>query len=627
SVSVLKSKNTVRLDVGADFEKGFSLIENIAERILVKKFIQGIYQLAGRPINQAEIEKIINLIIPDTKARFIHRIHANAFRDRVKTFLPRIPITIDRADDAGLRIGLGWIQRSKNSGPEILGKEECLKYLNATVESLENDLCLKLKAFNKKAFLKFFLENYEISMWESEHWRRTSGAVLSLHQDKPATYKALAEKEFLLNGASLASRLLIEMGNCECAPEKAREVGKLEASRLMSQALMIAHLGGLSDGIRWDAVEPRLKITPLGDIHFNVEFFDKVMVPFAEKTNFERLEEEQQRYPKHFKPLEIRKSVEDAFEKDFIKAWEDEHKSTLDEMRLFLDCLEDRAIITKEPVFEARLSELCNLKSNKKSLPPEKVSEIVESIKSTPRPSWREVPQGFLDKDRQPWRFRRRLSVIRNPLIQINESDDPTFLVSPGLIRDGFNNNWVNFYHGSFPSQQAKSKRMKSWIGEANHKQRKIFNTKVADKVIELGWQAKSDINVTEILNKSTGDKNFGDVDVIAWNANSKRVLIIECKDLQFRKTAGEIAEQLSDFRGNVKEDGKPDLLKKHIDRIDYLTKHQANVAAYVGFSEKPLIEGHIVFKNPVPMKFAWSHLQKKVNLSIFNELEKNFKI
>ena len=96
---------------------------------------------------------------------------------------------------------------------------------------------------------------------------------------------------------------------------------------------------------------------------------------------------------------------------------------------------------------------------------------------------------------------------------------------------------------------------------------------------------------------------------------------------MQFRKTAGEIAEQLSDFRGNVKEDGKPDLLKKHIDRIDYLTKHQANVAAYVGFSEKPLIEGHIVFKNPVPMKFAWSHLQKKVNLSIFNELEKNFKI
>jgi len=100
-------------------------------------------------------------------------------------------------------------------------------------------------------------------------------------------------------------------------------------------------------------------------------------------------------------------------------------------------------------------------------------------------------------------------------------------------------------------------------------------------------------------------DRNYGDVDVLAWDPQSQRVLVMECKDLQFRKTYGEIAEQLMDFAGEVDEDGRRDLLRKHLDRVELLKAHTPTVARYLGLGSDCSIESHLVFKNPVPMQFA----------------------
>jgi hypothetical protein len=60
---------------------------------------------------------------------------------------------------------------------------------------------------------------------------------------------------------------------------------------------------------------------------------------------------------------------------------------------------------------------------------------------------------------------------------------------------------------------------------------------------------------------------------------DTRRVLLIECKDVQYRKTLGEVAEQLADFRSEMRSDGKPDLLKKHLNRVEVLTKRELAVA------------------------------------------------
>jgi hypothetical protein len=92
---------------------------------------------------------------------------------------------------------------------------------------------------------------------------------------------------------------------------------------------------------------------------------------------------------------------------------------------------------------------------------------------------------------------------------------------------------------------------------------------------------------------------------------------------LQFSKTHGEIAEQISDFRGELDDAGKPDLLRKHLDRVEIIRAHSAQVATFCSISEKLTIEAFVVFRNPVPMQFVSDRLAHLVQISIFDDLQK----
>jgi hypothetical protein len=97
----------------------------------------------------------------------------------------------------------------------------------------------------------------------------------------------------------------------------------------------------------------------------------------------------------------------------------------------------------------------------------------------------------------------------------------------------------------------------------------------------------------------------------------------MECKDLQFNKTLGEVAEQLADFRGETRSDGKRDPLRKHLDRLEVLGVHQLEISKALKLSMPVSIEGHLIFKNPVPMRFAWERMANRVQLSLFEELDR----
>jgi len=137
----------------------------------------------------------------------------------------------------------------------------------------------------------------------------------------------------------------------------------------------------------------------------------------------------------------------------------------------------------------------------------------------------------------------------------------------------------------------------------------------------DLGWRAEAEVKVTKILGKSL-NRDYGDVDVLAWKPQSGIVLAIECKDLQFNKTMGEVAEQLADFRGLTGPDGERDALRRHLDRVDILVAHPAEIAEALRLAAPAQIEGHLVFKNPVPMRFAWKRMTTTIKLSLFSELD-----
>jgi hypothetical protein len=604
-----------------EFEGAYFNEDNVAERALVEMLIEGTAMVAGRELDASERERLIASIVPDSLARQTHMFRTQSFRDYVRSSLPRSPITIDETDAATIKLGLGWSVRDKAAGSTVEGKSDCLDYLNALVRFVEGDLCNELRAFDRLRTIRLLLRNHEVTVVDRENWSRTAAAMLSLHSDKAAAMGTMASHDFKLNAVFQATRLLSEIAVCECPLSGGRVPSQSDISHLMAKIMGIQQLGGWSDAIRWDVMEPHLRIRPFGDVHAKLGFVDEIIAPFARATSDIRVTDAVENYAANLALPEFQRSVHDVFDVQFLDAWKDETGATLDELRLFVDYVEDIGIRQNEAVLTLRKSSFRDITVDGQSLPNGIASALVEFLTLRNRPIWQDVPEGFEDGDRQPWRFRRRLSVLRKPLLQIDDADDPTIVVAPGLLRDAVTYMIGNYHRGDFPLRQLK-RAMRSWAGTLRDRAGREFSQEVTARLEELGWQVEPEVKITKLLRQGF-DRDFGDVDVLAWNPISGRVLIIECKDVQYRKTYGEIAEQLADFRGEIWPDGKRDYLRRHLDRVDLISSHLQALAKFVGMPAVDGIESHLVFKHPVPMEFALQHMAERVSVGIFDRLER----
>jgi hypothetical protein len=389
----------------------------------------------------------------------------------------------------------------------------------------------------------------------------------------------------------------------------------------MATAMMVHYLGGWSDGMRWKAIEPRLRVTPLGDIHMNHRFFDDVYVPFGRAGGKIQLDHAKDSYTKLYAEDQPTTPLTNLFDSRFLDAWNAEFGASLSGMIAFVRKLEDMHLKPPKALCSLTRSALVDILASAAALSQADASAAMDMLVLVPRPEWRVVTRNLSDKDWYPWRFRRRLAVLRKPFIQIGEDSDPQIVFTPGIVLEALQAMLHWFHSGELPPQQAKSKEMSKWIGHANNVQRVAFNSIVGTRMRELGWQVQTEMRVTKLLNKSF-NRDYGDIDVLAWRADSNRVLVVECKDLHYHKTVGEVAEQLSDFRGEIRSDGKSDHLKKHLDRIELVATHEKEIAKTLRIALPIKIEGHLVFKNPVPMQFVWENMTKKTRLSLFSDLD-----
>ncbi len=607
---------SVELSIGPGFDRAIYHHENIAERALVAAFTTGVAQLAGD--QETAPETLIHAIVPNAQARHAHMFPARQFRDFMHSLLEHEPVIISGFDDAATKLGMGWRVRNPADGGRIEGKTDCLSFLNHLVQLLEDELCRDLRSFNRLSLLSKLLFNHEFASASRDRWHRTAAAVLALRDDKAAALIAMRNHELKLNAVFQSGRNLIEMAICESPVDGGEIPGDLDLSRLLTKASQLYHMGGWSDLVRWDLLEPLLIVRPLGDVHAKHDFMDTVMDGFGSATSEYRYMASAQNYAKNLEQPRVFPESNGNIDKEFLAAWREEFGIEIDAYRRFIDAVENRAIERQEPVAQMRRSELIALAES-----PEVGLKIVESLSLVPRPSWRQLPDGYDSKDIAFWRFRRRLSVLRRPLLQLTTAnDDPPILFAPGLLREGFVFTVAQYYDASYPDWHL-GPAMKRYSGYARNRDGMQFNREVADQMTELGWQACPEVTITKILGKAL-ERNYGDVDVLAWDTDSGRVLVMECKDLQFRKTYGEIAEQLSDFRGEMSADGKRrDLLRKHLDRVEVLRSHVPQVKKYLGLNGDCLIESHIVFRHPVPMQFSEGPIREQAKLHIFAGLHK----
>ena len=224
-----------------------------------------------------------------------------------------------------------------------------------------------------------------------------------------------------------------------------------------------------------------------------------------------------------------------------------------------------------------------------------------ESLALTPRARWDEKdPANGKARDWYPWRYARRLSIMRRPLVQLSLKEDPVVLVVPSILA-GTLGYLGQAAFGELPDTLFDSPEMIACIGRAADRNGHEFAHKVAARLGELKWKTAREVRLTRF----GGDGALGDVDVMAWQQGTGLVYAIECKSLRFDRTLREIGERLEEYSGET-VGVKRTPLQKHLDRISCLNANRERLAEFTGIAVDRLqLRSGLVTEQLVSMQFG----------------------
>lgn len=603
---------TITTVVGQDFWRGLSNPDNIAEATLVHSVVVGALRLLGRP--EEEATSLTGRVVRSPSARQLHTFAPQDFRDHMRDAFDRRVVQVSSLQDGAIRIGLGWSGVGRPGGT-VRGVSECTRALNAITAAAEEALCRDLARFDRRGLIEAAVRNHEAAAIDSRRWNRTAGAIIGLADDEESVRAEVAESIFRLNGVSLACRLLMEIGLHHCPSHGGLLVADIDLSRLMARALMVVHLGGYSDAIRYGAMKPEIRISPAGEVQIHLDFFDNVMDPVGRDFSDLQIDRVRLAYADYLtEPDLLDKPEDETLTAKFEAAWTAELGASFWAFRDVMDELENICIQRGRAwVVMPRGELLAHLEAKITD-----AATVVGELESIPRHGWKQVPPTFFDSDRQPWRFQRRLSIARRSLIRLGAGEDAEILVAPGIVREGFGSTVDSMYEGNYEVSRLTSREMRRWAGELAKERGERFEKEVAAQLRELGWFVRTGVKFGAVLGRDR-ENDPGDIDVLAWRVDG-RIMLLECKRLKFAKTPSEVAKQLSEFRGAYDAAGKPDRLARHLNRWRIAQDNVAAFAAFTGLAPSTL-EAGLVFSNTVPMQFALNKMSEKLWVGTLSDL------
>ena len=563
---------------------------NQAERILVNALVRIALAIAGVGEDQARIEVIEASLDLSNDDRFMHLFPARDVRDFLHGFDPESPELLHNDE-----VAFGAIQIAQEASLSAPLKTDSIdssnELLHRLVDAFWKRIEIRLRAIDRHDLISACMTNHERLLSELERWQKTSRAVLSLHKDREDILKVSQTLKEKRDRTQITHRILIEMAVCTCPLAGGRLVTQADLDYLGSQILLLIATAAHSDAIRARCADPRVGVSTLGDFSFQDNFMG-VMVPYM-TSHFERSHlSDVRRYDDLFEPeANTPTPEEEIFGKEFVEGFLQEFgisPARLAEVgvRLGEDAVEFQAtVITRDA---ASFNDVLARGGFTQS----EIEALRRSFVLRPRDRWDAAQKPFKDKDWFPWRFRRRLSLMARPIVDL---EDGRILYAPGFCEDSFRHTVMECFHGAFETEYFLTSGMKEFCGSVNGRRGLEFNRAIGTIFAEAGWKMRTEVAMTEL--GAPAEAGLGDVDVLAWNGHT--ACICECKELLFARTIGEVTAQLVRFRGKPGDD-----LDKHIQRVRFLKGHRGELSTLTGIDDL-LIVPLLVTSKVVPMQFV----------------------
>ena len=499
-----------------------------------------------------------------------------------------------------------WAFRDRADGLEIVGENDCRKFLASYRESILASMIARIQRMDRSKLMLSCGQQYQAARAEQAQWRSTIRAMRAIHG--ASANRTAFERQNAINAVQRASKSVCEVAACEAAVSGGLEPGRIDLEELFALALLLFGNGQLFASIRAGIIEPKLKISPAGDLLSDRSVRQMGLGPAAEWSNQKVLDEAAEAYPRN----RTRQREQSAGERlpwdsELRRAVETEYGTSAEGFIDLQLAVVQMAESRREGVFTMRRSEIASALSANDRYPSNDPTALLERLTLPRRTSWEDRSTRLSEADIDLSRFDRRYSIINRPLLAMDDHDDPLLLIAPIFVSDACMYSLSGLMNGNLNNDYWNTGEAKAYAGKRGHAAGEKFEDSVAGRFRKLGMEVWSRCALSWALNEKV-DPKFGNIDVLAVSPNRRRVWVIEAKNLKLCRTEAEVASRLSEYRGRTIRDSKghetPDKMLRHIRRVQYLRERRSALCARLKLDLPPEVRGLLVVDTPQPMNF-----------------------
>ena len=476
---------------------------NLGDRLMIAAMARGLEALCGsEPLPESAMEEWVRTVAGSDNDRFLKMRTSRTPNDLVYDVaaLPalRLPMPEDLAQS---RLGLARLAGYEGeSGPIPTSGAE--KLLRSAVAAVWKRVEERLAGLSRESTVERALLNYIAACQEHRDWLLAMGPRLAVY-DAAKVMDASTQRISVRDIASLTSRVIAEMALCASPDSGGAVCAEMDLDFLIAEVWTLVECANQSDALHYGLATRPPVMRPNGSFEFDVS---------AVQTSAPMIGERWRRNLRD--AAEQRGEDEKVLSREFQQAFAAEFGLALKQYEEFVHLAAMEAVDAGTAFLKLRRSEVVR---RLRDVGVADADHAFAALVLCPRDRWDETrPANAKEKDWHPWRFNRRLSVLRRPLIQLSREDDPAVILAPSILADALG--YLAMAEvGRRPGALFDSPEMISFIGRAADRNGHEFARKVENRLAELEWKTAREVK----LARFGGTDSLGDVDVLCWRPSS----------------------------------------------------------------------------------------------------------
>lgn len=532
--------------------------DNHGERIIMNAVIKCLNNLliykGFDEISEIQIEKVMAEYMPLSKKKII--LTANSFNNiqASEKYIPKARYIYSADTSIVLEENVKWLNYDKPIPRKIINIEDKIKLCDDLISSLTNQLKNKIRLFDSKILLSHLMLRHEALIQKNGFKEIGLTARLecfSKYEDIVQEYKDFNSK-FIKTSHSI--RCLIEYVVAE-PYYGTKLINDDDTDFLLALMSELIFYGTVKDSIKFGIDNPDIGILPSGRIGMNHDFYENVLVKYIESVTFDEINKSQESFDYHFKNKEIKnieskeiKSSNLYYDKIDI-AFENDMGISFSKINVILIFLTDFCFDNKNSIYYCSELDFFQILSDKLNLTQKEIKAFIEFMTLVTRGKM-EIPQNPNEyPEIYPWRYNREYSYIRRPILKLKTKDNSFLIFWSARHLDMAMENLHAIFQNGLLKVSKEFKEVSKLILDRNNIKGKEFRNKVYKWLIENTPLLIIDYEVK--IRKSTfsnADRDYGDIDILAFDLKNQTIYSIECKNTKQAKIMYDFSSDIKNY-------------------------------------------------------------------------------